>query len=110
MNCGIAIRLTSCCILLIVMVVISGVESALAGERRDLVFECPCDAEWSTDGGGSGGELSVSFGLRNHRNTDSGEFRLVPTRMEEDDRGSFWIQSNDSTAPTGRTGWMPIRY
>ena len=49
----------------------------MAGDPRDVVFECPCSAVWVADRvGGDQGELTLSFGLRNHRSTDSGEIRL----------------------------------
>ena len=47
----------------------------LAGEPRDIVFDCPCRAEW-TAGPGDGGELTLEFGVRSHRATESGEVRL----------------------------------
>ena len=48
---------------------------ALAGEPRDIVFDCPCRAEW-TAGPSDGGELTLEFGVRSHRATESGEVRL----------------------------------
>ncbi len=51
---------------------------AHAGNPRDIVFECPCEAEWAPAGAGAGGTLSFTFGLRSHRATDSGELGLRP--------------------------------
>ena len=49
---------------------------ATAGERRDIVFDCPCTAEWVADPSGSGGTLTVSGGIRSLRATETGEIRL----------------------------------
>ncbi len=49
---------------------------AFAGEPRDIVFDCPCRADW-TAGSGDAGRLALDFGVRSHRATDSGEIRLV---------------------------------
>ena len=46
---------------------------ALAGDPRDLVFECPCRAEWTAGQQGEVGELTLTFGLRSFRSVDSGE-------------------------------------
>ena len=48
---------------------------ALALDPRDIVFECPCSAEWvaGTDGRG---KLELSFGLRSFRATGSGDIDL----------------------------------
>ena len=47
--------------------------TAVAGDRRDLVFDCPCSAIWVADGSGPSGVLTVSAGFRSHRATVSGE-------------------------------------
>ena len=48
--------------------------SVFAEEPRDIVFDCPCRAEWTA---GETGELTVTFGLRSDRATDSGELHLT---------------------------------
>ena len=52
------------------------------GEPRDVVFDCPCRAEW-TAGVGDEGRLTLEFGVRSHRATESGEIRLVSQRPGE---------------------------
>ncbi|MYH14533.1 MAG: hypothetical protein F4149_05095 [Gammaproteobacteria bacterium] len=51
---------------------------ALANADRDIVFECPCEAEWLPTEADDVGELRLTFAVRNHRTTRSGEVRLVP--------------------------------
>ena len=46
--------------------------SVSAGERRDIVFECPCRAEWVAGDGGQSGTLTLHAGLRSLRTTPSG--------------------------------------
>ena len=50
----------------------------MAGDPRDIEFECPCQAEWVPDDSGMSGELTLNFGVRSHRATQSGEIRLQP--------------------------------
>ena len=50
--------------------------------ERDIVFECPCEAEYVAGEEGEG-ELTISFGIRSHRATTSGEIRLQPTLMNQ---------------------------
>ena len=50
--------------------------AATGGDRRDIVFDCPCSAEWAADSSGDGGTLTVSAGIRSFRATVSGEVRL----------------------------------
>ena len=64
---------------------------AFAGAPRDIVFECPCQAEWvpgDTDGAGN---LTLHFGVRSHRATESGDIRLAPASLGRDAR-SFAFQ------------------
>ena len=52
---------------------------ALANADRDIVFECPCEAEWlPAREADDFGELRLTFAVRNHRTTRSGEVRLAP--------------------------------
>ena len=50
--------------------------SASAASGRDIVFECPCSAEWVADETGEAGVLTVRAGFRSYRLTRSGEVRL----------------------------------
>ena len=53
-----------------------------AGDPRDIVFECPCSAVWVPVGGdGASGRLTLTFRLRSHRPTDSGEVWLRAVRQ-----------------------------
>ena len=47
--------------------------SAVAGDRRDIVFECPCSAEWVVGEPGEPGSLTLRGGIRSHRAVESGE-------------------------------------
>ena len=50
---------------------------ALAVDPRDIVFECPCRAEWTAGSPGEEvGELTLTFGVRSFRATESGELWL----------------------------------
>ena len=53
-----------------------GTPSALGEDTRDVIFECPCQAEWAPADSGGSGELTVHFGVRNFRAAESGEVRL----------------------------------
>ena len=54
---------------------------------RDIVFECPCEAEYVAGEEGEG-ELTISFGIRSHRATGSGEIRLATVVNWEDGANS----------------------
>ncbi len=54
---------------------LAGAHRALAWDARDIVFECPCSAEWVADAGGQG-TLHLNFGVRSHRATESGHIHL----------------------------------
>ncbi|MYD97963.1 MAG: hypothetical protein F4X98_11335 [Gammaproteobacteria bacterium] len=54
-----------------------GALEALAGDARDVVFECPCSGVWEAGTDGTQGEFTMSFGLRSHRAVDSNELRLT---------------------------------
>ena len=62
--------------LLLLVAVGAGTPVARAEDRRDVVFECPCEAEWVAPSSGDSGELTLHFGVRNFRATQSGEVRL----------------------------------
>ena len=49
---------------------------AMAGDRRDIVFDCPCSAEWVAGESGEPGRLTLRGGIRSYRATESGEVRL----------------------------------
>ena len=53
-----------------------GTSPVLGADQRDVVFECPCSVEWVPRGPGNSGELTVHFGVRNYRASESGELRL----------------------------------
>ena len=53
---------------------------AFAGDRRDVVFDCPCSANWVADASGESGVLTLSAGFRSHRATSSGEVRISTNR------------------------------
>ena len=44
--------------------------------RRDIVFDCPCSAEWAAGEPGEPGSLTLHAGVRSYRATESGELRL----------------------------------
>ncbi len=48
----------------------------MGGDRRDIVFDCPCGAEWVAGNPGEPGTLTVTGGIRSHRTVESGEVRL----------------------------------
>lgn len=50
---------------------------AEAEERRDIVFDCPCTAEWVADEDGGQGTLTLSGGIRSLRGTKSGDIRIA---------------------------------
>ena len=60
-----------------------------AGDPRDIVFECPCSAEWVAGADGRG-TLELSFGLRSFRATESGDIVL---RVESVDQNRDTITS-----------------
>ena len=62
--------------LALLMVTLAVAPLALAGEARDIVFVCPCQAEWAPTVEGEG-ELTLTFGVRSHRATRSGEVWLL---------------------------------
>ena len=83
------------------VVVAMSATSAYAGETRDVVFECPCRADWvADDESGESGELTLKFGIRNHRASESGEMRMeVPEYFEID--GTVYVVGTDPTEWSG---------
>ena len=59
-----------------VLVLAACATSASAGDRRDVVFACPCSAQWVPGEPGQRGTVTVTGGIRSHRTTESGELRL----------------------------------
>ena len=61
---------------------------AIAGERRDIVFDCPCSAEFVAGTEGESGTLRLIGGVRSLRAVESGELRLSARRWDERNGGS----------------------
>lgn len=51
--------------------------TALSGDRRDIVFDCPCSAEWVPNDSGVYGTWRVQAGLRSFRTSESGRVWLT---------------------------------
>ena len=62
--------------------------TAVAGDRRDVVFDCPCSAEWAAGDPEEPGSLTLHAGLRSYRATESGELRLTTLWLDGTD-GAF---------------------
>ena len=77
---------------------------ALAGDPRDIVFDCPCRAEWTEGRPGEAGELALIFGVRNLRETDSGELRLARFDVQ---RGAYPHPDPQSESAAPRVGPFP---
>ena len=71
-----------------------GTASTFGADQRDVVFECPCSADWAATGSGNVGELTLHFGVRNFRASGSGEVRL-----------SLATGLRLSRSVTGETSW-----
>ncbi len=72
---------------------------ALAGDPRDIVFDCPCSAEWTAGQPGTPGQLTLTFGVRSFRPTESGPLRLTRADLQQRERQSPTAQP-ESTAPS----------
>ena len=59
--------------------------NALAGDRRDVVFDCPCSAEWAAGNAGDPGSLTLRVGFHNLRASQSGEVRVSARRWDGKD-------------------------
>lgn len=69
--------MTRLCISLSLCLFAAGPRDASAGSPRDIVFECPCAAEWVSDAGRDSGTLTLHFGIRSHRMTRSADVRIA---------------------------------
>lgn len=58
------------------LIVLAGAGPTFALDPRDIVFECPCSAVWSGGRTSEVGELTLSFGVRSLRSTDSGDVEI----------------------------------
>ena len=65
------------------MVLVACTANAVAGERRDIVFDCPCSAEWAPNASGDSGTLTIEAGIRSHRAVDSGPLWISADRSVE---------------------------
>ncbi|MDE0005969.1 MAG: M12 family metallo-peptidase, partial [Rhodospirillaceae bacterium] len=72
---------------------------AIAGDTRDIVFDCPCSAEWTPGGPGENGELKLTFGVRSFRTTESGDIRIVQFLPQSGGHYSAVTQS-EAAAPS----------
>ena len=63
------------------LIFLAAATRALALDPRDIVFECPCSAEWVAGADGRG-TLELSFGLRSFRATGSGDIDLSIASVE----------------------------
>ena len=53
--------------------------NTFAQERRDIVFDCPCAAEWVSDASNQFGTLTLEAGIRSLRAMQSGDIALGGT-------------------------------
>ena len=76
---------------------------AIAWDRREIVFECPCRAEWSPGDSGRPGSLTLHAGIYNHRASESGEVR-VSSRWWDGSDGIVWgrLQAHESLTVSAR--------
>ncbi len=72
---------------------------AVAGDPRDIVFDCPCSAEWTAGQPGTPGQLTLTFGVRSFRPTESGPLRLTRADLQQQERESPTAQP-ESIAPS----------
>ena len=77
---------------------------ALAGDARDIVFDCPCRAEWTAGEPGGAGELALTFGVRNLRATESGEVRLNEFDLE---RRTSYVPDTQAESVAPSVGPIP---
>lgn len=78
--------------------------AALAQDNRDVVFECPCHAEWVPGDSDGPGELTLTFGMRNLRASASGEVRLLYSTSRGVSGLSGWPPAGRIPAGTVLTG------
>ena len=79
---------------------------ALADDPRDIVFDCPCRAEWTAGPPGEAGELTLTFGVRSFRATESGEVRLSQVDLQ---RGTSSVPDSRTESLTPSVGRIPAR-
>lgn len=91
--------------LLAFAVTMIGTSFALGADQRDVVFECPCSAEWVATASGNAGELTLHFGLRNFRASASGEMRLS---LAEGLRVSRSVTGGVSWQELSSGSWLPV--
>ena len=91
--------------LLVFVLVMIGASAALGADQRDVVFECPCSAEWVATGSGSAGELSLRFGLRSFRASSSGEVRLS---LAAGLRVSRSVTGTNTWQELSPASWLPV--
>ena len=73
---------------------------ANAGDPRDIAFDCPCRAEWTAGGPGESGALTLTFGVRSFRATESGTLRLTANNNPRVRRSP--ARAEESAAPSVR--------
>ncbi|MCY4011656.1 MAG: leucine-rich repeat domain-containing protein [Gammaproteobacteria bacterium] len=56
--------------------------SVAGGDRRDIVFDCPCSAEWLPDGTDGAGTLTLRAGIQSYRATQSADLQLSPVAWD----------------------------
>ena len=91
--------------LLALAVAMIGTPSTFGADRRDIVFECPCSAEWVATGSGFAGELTLHFGVRSFRASASGEMRLS---LAADLRVSRSVTGDVSWQELSSASWLPV--
>ena len=77
---------------------------AMADDPRDIVFDCPCRAEWTAGPPGEAGELTLTFGVRSFRATESGELRLSEVDLQ---RGTSSVPDARTESLTPSVGRIP---
>ena len=75
---------------------LAAVPGALAGDPRDIVFECPCSAEWVAGAYGKG-TMELSFGVRSFRATESGAISVTYETYFVGPQYSYWISHGEIT-------------
>ncbi|MCY3837108.1 MAG: leucine-rich repeat domain-containing protein [Gammaproteobacteria bacterium] len=77
--------------------------NAFAGERRDIVFDCPCGAEWVAGEDGEPGTFTLHGGIRSFRATESGDVYMRGAQLEKP-RDSSWRNGVDDTRVADAAG------
>ena len=87
----------------VALAVLSASQLSWAGDPRDIVFECPCSAEWMPGDDPDAGDLELTFGVRSHRSTASGELQAT---VRSEDRGKLGPTIDVGSIP-GLDVWRP---